>query len=73
MLDTMWEDTKKYIGDFTCTMVENILFEPKVVGKHGRKDIGGVRKARNNFFEKIKRTKNDIRGAKNINVLVSEN
>jgi len=50
-----------------------VLFEPKVVGKHGRKDIGGVRKARNKFFEKIKRTKNDIRGAKNINVLVSEN
>jgi hypothetical protein len=50
-----------------------VLFKPKVVGKHGKEDIGGVRKAPNIFLEKIKRTKNDIMGAKNINVFVSEN
>jgi hypothetical protein len=42
----MSKDTKKYIGDIIGIKVENILyfiyiFEPRVIGKHGRKDIGG--------------------------------
>jgi hypothetical protein len=40
-----------------------------VIGKH-RKDIG---KAPNCFLKVIKNIKKDIMGAKNINVLVSEN
>jgi hypothetical protein len=42
ILDTMLEDTKgtKYIRDVLCTKVKNILyFEPRVVGKDGRKNI----------------------------------
>jgi hypothetical protein len=35
----------------------HVLFKPKVVGNHGRKDIEGVRKAPNIFLEKIKEPK----------------
>jgi hypothetical protein len=40
-----------------------------VVGKHGRKDIGGCWKGPKNIaFEATKATQKDIMGAKNINV-----
>jgi hypothetical protein len=74
-MDIILEDTKKYIRDVASTRVENVIhyiyiyFKPRVIGKH-RKDIG---KAPNCFLKVIKNIKKDIMGAKNINVLVSEN
>jgi len=73
VLDTMSKDIEKHIGNIASTRVKNILyyifFEPMVVGKHGRKDIGGCWKGPKNMaFEATKATQKDIMGAKNINV-----
>jgi hypothetical protein len=38
-LDAMFEDTNKYI------LKDIVVFEPRVSGKHGRKDIGGCWKS----------------------------
>jgi hypothetical protein len=48
------------------------LFEPRVIGKHGKKDIWDVKKARI-FFDAMKGAKKDIIDAININVSIGEN
>ncbi len=73
-MDIILKDTENYIRDVVSTRVENNIhyihfFKPRVIGKH-RKDIA---KASNFFLKVMKNIKNDIMGAKNINVLVSEN
>ncbi len=42
-MDTMLEDTKKYIGTIIGTKVENILyyiFKQGIVGNHGKNNVG---------------------------------
>jgi hypothetical protein len=65
-------DTKKHIG------FENILyflyfFKPRVVGKCGRKDIGGCWKGpKNLLLRPIRAAQKDIMGVRNINIIVGE-
>jgi hypothetical protein len=48
-----------------------ILFKPKVVGKHGKKEIWkGPKKI---TFKETRYAKKDIMGAKNINISICEN
>jgi hypothetical protein len=49
------------------------FFEPRVVGKHGRKNIRGYFKNLNSFLRQQRAPKKDIIGFINVNVLVGEN
>jgi hypothetical protein len=50
-----------------------IFFEPRVIGRHGRTDIGGCWKGPKKLLQSNKDTQKDIMDAKNINVLLGEN
>jgi hypothetical protein len=50
-----------------------IFFEPRVVGKHGRKDIGGHWKGPKEFIFRQQSCPKKFMEARNINVLVGEN
>jgi hypothetical protein len=69
--------TKKYIGDIASTKVKNIFyflfFKTRVVGKHGRENIGGYWKGPKCFSKQQKAQQEDIMGAIKVNAQVREN
>jgi len=79
VLDMMLEDTKKYIGDVMGIRSKNIscfniFFDLGVIGKHGKKDLGGtLDRPPKIAFEIMKCAKKDIIDDINVNVLIGEN